>query len=439
MRNAVILVALISVIFGILFWRFSEVIVNIFNRPDQSNQQVELIWWGLFDEPSSYRSLIDSYQTDHPNIKITYLKQSAINYRPRVQTQLRSGQGPDIFMIHSSWAQMFKGDLTPSPTAIFPTLTFNKDYYSVIKDNLVIGSQVYGVPIEIDGLALYYNEDLLKNANVKPPVTWQQFLDGARKITVKNTQGQIETSGAALGTTTNVDFWPEILGLLFMQQPDANLSSPGNKGGGDVLRFYTSFVTDPNNKTWDITLPSSTQMFEEGKLAFYFADARRATEIRQANPNLNFKVIPVPQLPGNEANWGSFWAFVVSAKPTSAEGWQFLKYLSSSQSLQILYQEETQNQETGKAFPRIDMADLLKSDTILGAFITEAPTMKSWYLNSDAKDQGINDEIIALYGDTINNVVTKGADPQTTLQGMDVKIKAIIDKYTNPVTPAVKK
>lgn len=439
MRNAVIIVILISIFFGIIFWRFSDSITNIFNRPSQENKQIELIWWGLFDEPATYRSLIDSYQLDHPNIKITYSKQSAINYRPRVQTQLRAGQGPDIFMIHSSWLPMFRGDLAPSPNIIFPTLTFNQDYYPVIKDNLVINNQVYGIPVEIDGLALYYNEDLLKFANATPPKTWQQFLDGARKITVKNAQGQIETAGASLGTTTNVDFWPEILGLLFMQQPETNLASPGNKSGGDVLKFYTSFVTDPNNKTWDITLPSSTQMFVDGKLAFYFADAKSAADIRKANPDLNFKVIPVPQLPGGETNWGGFWAYAVANKPNSAEAWQFLKYLSSAQSLQIIYQEETQNQLAGKAFPRVDMADLLKNDTVLGAFISEAPTMKSWYLNSGAKDQGVNDEIIALYGDAVNSVVSKGTDPQTALTGMDVKIKSIIDKYTNPVTPTVKK
>ncbi|MDO8638003.1 MAG: hypothetical protein Q7R43_00380, partial [Candidatus Daviesbacteria bacterium] len=172
---------------------------------------------------------------------------------------------------------------------------------------------------------------------------------------------------------------------------------------------------------------------------FYFANSKKAAEIRKANPNLNFKVIPVPQLPGGETNWGGFWAYAVANKPNSAEAWQFLKYLSSAQSLQIIYQEETQNQATGTAFPRIDMADLLKNDTVLGAFVTEAPTMKSWYLNSDAKDQGINDEVISLYGEAVNNVVTKGTDPQAVLQGIDVKIKAIIDKYTNSPTPTVKK
>jgi ABC-type glycerol-3-phosphate transport system substrate-binding protein len=435
MRNAVIIVIVLSIILGIIFWRYSDSIFSTLNQQNQGNKKVELIWWGLFDEEQTYQPLIDSYQLEHPNVKITYVKQSLINYRPRLQTQIRAGQGPDIFMIHSSWIPMFKGDITPAPSVIFSALTFSKDYYPVIKDNLVIDNQILGIPVEVDGLALYYNEDLLKFANVTPPKTWQQFLDGARKVTVKNQQGQIETAGTALGTTTNVDFWPEILGLLFLQQPDSNLASPGNKSGGDVLKFYTSFVTDPNNKTWDVTLPSSTQMFINGKLAFLFANSKKAEEIRMVNPNLNFKVIPVPQLPGGEVNWGGFWVYSVANKPNSTEAWLFLKYLSSAQSLQLLYQNQAQNQIIGRAFPRKDMADLLQNDTVLGAFISEAPTMKSWYLNSDAKDQGINDEIVNLYQNAVDGVVNKAADPQGVLQGMDTKIKSIIDKYTKPVVP----
>ncbi|MDD2822616.1 MAG: extracellular solute-binding protein [Candidatus Daviesbacteria bacterium] len=438
MRNLIIAVVVISVILGIAFWSFGSTLINSVNKPNPENQPVNLVWWGLIDEETAYRTIITSYEAIHPNVKITYSKQSPLNYRPRLQTQLRAGQGPDIFMIHSSWVPMFTGDLAAAPETIFPTNDFNSTFYSIAKDNLVVGNRVYGIPMEVDGLALYYNEDLLKFAGVTPPKTWQQFLDAGRKLTVKNETGQIQTSGAALGTATNVDNWPEILGLLFLQQPSTTLTSPGTKGGGDVLRFYTSFVIDPQNKTWDVTLPQSTQMFVDGKLAFYFADAKKATEIQNANPTLKFKVIPVPQLPGGDINWGSFWGYSVAVKPTFTEAWKFLQYLSTPQSLQVLYQQKTQNQSVGSAFPRRDMAALLVNDPVLGAYINEAPTMKGWYLNSNASDSGINDEVITLYKEAVDKVL-QGTDPEQSLQGMNIKIKQVIDKYTKPVATPTKK
>lgn len=438
MKNLIVIVIVLAIILGVVFWRYGDSIMNSLNKPNPEDQKVNLVMWGLMDDEATLRSLITSYETENPNVKITYTKESILNYRPRTQTQIRAGQGPDIFMIHSSWVPMFTGDLAAAPESIFPVNNFASDYYPIAKDNLVVGNRIYGLPINVDGLALYYNEDLLKFAGVTPPVTWQQFLDAARKLTVKNDKGQIQTAGAAMGTATNVDNWPEILGLLFLQQPNTTLDNPGNKGGGDVLRFYTSFVTDPQNKTWDVNLPSSTQMFSDGKLAFYFGQVSRANEIQAANTNLKFKVVPVPQLPGGEANWGGFWTYSVAIKPNFSEAWKFLQYLSSPQSLQVLYQQKTQNQVVGDAFPRRDMSELLTNDPVLGAYTKEAPTMKGWYLNSNASDAGINDDIIALYKAAVDGVL-RGSDPEATLKGMDLKIKEIINKYTNPATPTLKK
>lgn len=432
------MVVVISVVLGIIFWRFGDAIMSSINKPNPENQQITLTVWGLFDEESIYKNIIASYEQANPNIKIIYTKQSPLNYRPRLQTQLRANQGPDIFMIHSSWLPMFTGDLAASPETIIPTNTFISSFYPIAKDSLVVNNRVYGMPMEIDGLAMYYNEDLLKFGGVDVPKTWQQFLDAARKLTVKNETGQIQTAGAAMGTATNVDNWPEILGLLFLQQPSTLLTSPGSKGGGDVLKFYTSFVIDPQNKTWDVTMPQSTQMFEEGKLAFYFADSKKAGEIQMANPNLKFKVAPVPQLPGGDVNWGSFWSYAVAVKPNFTEAWKFLQYLSTPQAMQVIYQEKTQSLSVGSAFPRRDMANLLASDPVLSAFVAEAPSMKGWFLNSNIADSGINDEVIALYGTAVNNVL-QGVDPQQSLAGMDTKIKAIIDKYSKPISPTPKK
>ncbi|MFA5932668.1 MAG: extracellular solute-binding protein [Microgenomates group bacterium] len=438
MRNLIIIVIVVALIAGIIFWRFGDAIMNSVNKPNPENEQVILTWWGLFDEEQVYRTVIATYEQDHPNVKIVYSKESTLNYRPRLQTQLRAGQGPDIFMIHSSWVPMFAGDLAAAPETIFPTNSFVTAYYPIVKDNLVVANRVYGIPMEVDGLGMYYNEDILRFAGVDVPKTWQQFLDAARKLTVKNDKGQIQTAGASLGTASNVDDWPEILGLLFLQQPSTSLASPGSKGGVDVIRFYTSFIIDPQNKTWDVTLPNSTQMFIDGKLAFYFADSKKAAEIQSANPNLKFKVAPVPQLPGGETNWGGFWDYSVSTKQTYTEAWKFLQYLSTPQAMQVLYQQKTQNQLVGDAFPRRDMADLLVNDPILGAYVSEAPTMKGWFLNSKIKDAGINDEVISLYGKAVNDVLS-GSSPEQALQGMDVKIKVIIDKYTKAPTPTIKK
>lgn len=411
------MVLVISALLGVLFWRFSGTL----QQEKEEDKPVTLTYWGLAEDEAVFRPVIGSYQLQNPKVKVSFVRQSPLNYRTRLQTQLQAGQGPDIFLIHSSWLPMFAGDLSSAPLEVIPEADYVRTFYPVAKELLSSGGKIYAVPREIDGLAMLYNEDILKAAGVGVPGTWQEFIDAARRVTVKNSTGAIQTAGAAMGTASNVDFWPEILALLFLQQPEGNLAEPASISGSEVLQFYTGFVLDPRNKTWDVTLPSSSQMFAEGKLAFYFATAAKAASLKAENPGLNFKVAPVPQLPNTKVSYGGFWAIAVSSRSQNQKrAWEFVKYLS--------FPEVIQARSTLRPYPRQDMASLQASDPILGAYISQAPYYKGWFLNSDARDGGINDEMIKLYEGALNSALQTG-DARGALQAIQPGIGQVLDKY----------
>lgn len=430
MKKTIIGVLVFSLLTGYLFWRFSPA---LFNKARNVNQDVTLTYWGLVEDESVLRPAIDAFQKSHPNIKVNYIKQSPLNYQTRLQTQIRAGQGPDIFDLHNSWLTTLIFDMAPSPPEIISLNEYSQTFYPVAKETLTASGKVLAVPSEVDGLAMYVNEDILKAANVEVPKTWPEFIEAARKVTVKNQEGQIQTAGAALGTTANVEFWPEIVGLLFLQQPQGNLVSPANKDGSDVLQFYTGFVTDPRNKTWDVTMPINTRMFTEGKLAFYFGNSRKAAEIKQANPDLSYKIVPMPQLPGKEVAWASFWAKGVSKSTLHPhQAWEFLKYLSSPQALQLIYQQQTYVSPLGRPFPRVDMGNLLSDDPILGSFVIQGPIYKSWYLNTTGMEGDINSEIVKAYQGAVDATLA-GQNPLGALQATAGEVQRIMDKYSKPV------
>lgn len=410
---------------GFLFWRYSDVLLG----KDTPKGPVVLTVWGLDNDEAVMRPVIAEYQNTHPNVQIIYVKQSFLNYRTRVQTQIRASQGPDVFTVHSSWLPMFGGDLSSLPSSVVSSGDFNKIFYPVFKEALTLGGKIYALPTGFDGLAMYYNEDILKAAGVGVPKTWQEFVSAARQMTVKNQEGQIQTSGAALGGTSNIDFWPEIIAMFFLQQPATDLASPGSKASAEALLFYTGFITDPRNKTWDTNLPNSTQMFIDGKLAFYFAPSRQAQVIKSANLTLNFKTAPVPQLPGGNIALGSFWVETVSGRSTKQqEAWEFLKYLSSPAALQLINRQRVEMGFLARPYPRPDTAGLLASDPILGSFTTQASYSKAWYLNSGTQDVGINEDMIKIYGGAVNSVL-QGQDAQVALQGVAGSIQEILVKY----------
>lgn len=428
MKKIIIIVLSLAIILGFLFWRFGPGI-SFFKGNQQGPMQ--LTYWGLWEDDNLIRPLISEYQKQNPNVTINYVKQSSTNYRTRVQTQVREGVGPDVFRIHNSWLPMFESDLAPAPEDVFSLADYKSIFYPVAVDSFVKQNLIYGAPMEIDGLALFYNEEILNGVGGKPPKNWQEFIDLATKMTVKDASG-IKTAGAAIGSTGNVDHWSDILGLLLLQQPGVDLNNVATPQVVEVLKFYTGFVTDPRRKTWDVNLPSSTQMFASNRLGFYFAPSWRAHELRVANPNLKFKVVGVPQLSsGKTVAYASFWGETVSKNSKNiTEAWKFVKFLTSEEAEKLAYREASQVRLFGEPYSRISLTSELVNDPIVGAFVTQGSNYKFWYLSSNTFDNpGINDAMIKYWEDGINATLA-GQDPQGVLQTVNQGVKQVLDQYT---------
>jgi multiple sugar transport system substrate-binding protein len=413
MNKIIILLVIFALLGGFLFWLF----VSLSNK-NKKPEIVNLTVWG-FDDEQAVKPALQNYETNNPNTKLTYVKQSLINYRTRVQTQIREGSGPDVFLIHNSWIPMFQADIVPVPDSVSNLNDIKATFIPVTVDSVTKGNQVLALPVDIDGLVLFYNEDILAGAGAAPPKNWREFVETATKVTVRDTDGQIKTAGAALGATKNVDQWSQILGLLMFQQPGVDINNVDSVPGGEVLRFYSSFIIDPARKTWDINLANSTQLFTEGKLAFYFGTFDDITKFQSANPSLKFKVVPVPQLSEKPAGWAGFWAETVSIRTAHPiEAWKLAKYLTSSEVVQT----------SGKPSARLDLAAVQINDPMLNPFVIQNPYYKSWYLNPNTQDSGLNDEMLPVWEGGVDGIL-KGQDPRDVARSIAGKSKEILDKY----------
>ncbi len=429
MKRIIIIVLSFAIIFGFLFWKFGPNISSLFNK-SQPQGPVVLTYWGLWEDDSLVKPLLAEYTKLNPNVTVNYVRQSSVNYRTRVQTQIREGVGPDVFMIHNSWFPMFTGDLAPAPEAVLSLSDFRNMFYPVTEQSFVSGSSIYAAPSEIDGLALFYNEDILNGISGKVPRTWQEFMDTSSIMTVKDVDGQIRTAGAALGATGNVDHWSDILGLLLLQQPGIDLKNLSTPEAAEVLTFYTGFITDPKRKSWDINLPNSTTAFAQGRVGFYFAPSWRAHDLRLMNPNLKFKIAPVPQLSNRPVAWASFWALAVSSKgKNTTEAWKFIKYMTSTQAEEQAYQLASQVRLFGQPYSQISLGLELAQDPIVGAFVTQGQIYKFWYLASNTQDVGINDEMIKYFEDGVNSVLA-GQTANSALQTVNQGVAQVLSKYT---------
>ncbi|MCL5411268.1 MAG: extracellular solute-binding protein [Patescibacteria group bacterium] len=414
-----------------------------------SNQpkQVTLTYWGFWD-PEVIKPLIDEYQSTHPNVTVNYERKVPENYRETLQTRIASGTGPDIFRFQNSWLPMLRGQLSTVPSSIYSPAKMEETFYPIVKGDLKTGGAYYGIPLEFDGLALVYNQDMFNAKGYKsPPSTWDQLRNFAATLTVKDEKGNILVGGAALGTENNVEYFSDIIGLMMLQNGvemikdgqvgfDQSFSKDEAKRnlGVDALSFYVNFTKV--DKVWSESLPSSIEAFAEGKAAMIFIPSDRLFDVlylsRQKGINLKLGVAPVPQLEENSPQkvaWGRYLAEGVSrASKNQSDAWSFVKFLSENESLRKLYTLEKDKLGVGEPYSRIDMASLLANDLLQGAYINQAYSAKNWYLNSQTFDGGLNDLLVGSFVKVVD-VALRGDNASSALSTAAKEVAVALANY----------
>lgn len=399
---------------------------TIIPRFFKKSEPVTLNYWGLWEPTSVMQAVISDYEAANPNVKINYTNQSIKNYRSRFLTAATQPNPPDVVRIHNTWLPMLRKDLAPAPESVL-TMSDLSAYYPIVQQNFVSGGKIYGLPLEIDGLALIYNEDIFKEAGATPPSDWNALRKLAFDLTKTNPETKIiERAGVALGTTGNVEHWSDILGLLILQN-SGNPGAPTEQAVQDALTFYTIISTQ--DKSWDATQPNSTYAFATGTVAMIIAPSWQVSEIKAINPDLNFKVAPAPVLPSANFAWATYWAEAVPlTSKNPEEAWKFIKYLSTPAVLQKMYAGASQIRALGEPYPLTSLASTLANDPLAGPFVTQGPTYKSWYLAARTYDDGINDELSKYYEDAIN-AVNGGQTISAVLKTLDAGVQQVMAKY----------
>lgn len=400
----------------------------------------ELVYWGLWEDSKVMNQIIADFNREYPDIKVRYEKQDITrlnDYVERLTTRIDQGNGPDIYRYHNSWPIQLKGYLVPLPSNVVSSLELDKQYYDVIKEDISENGAYYGVPLQIDTLALFINDELFEAGDIaSPPTTWIELTDIAGKLTVQDELGTIKTAGVALGTYDNINHASDIISLLLIQNR-ANiydLGGPTKKNAVEALgpKFYASFAAQDSGgtRTWDRSFEDSKVAFTKGNLGMFFGYSWDILDIKAKNPNLQFTIVPVPQLTDDRSETiASYWVEGVSSKSKhQKEAFIFLNYLGKKETLEKLYKLESQQRLFGELYPRRDMKSLLSSNPLLKTFLDGADNAVSTPFSSDTYDGAMNAALNTYMGNAVNSIL-EGSSAESAVDTLGAGEAQVLSGY----------
>lgn len=423
-----------------------------------------LKYWRVFDDQDAFDPILAAYRQLHPNITIEYRKLRFEEYERAILNGFAEDAGPDVLSLHNSWLGGWQQRLAPVPAALsvpfrevqgtikketitvlrqVPGMTPQRlanEFVKVVADDVVLPDEtgaprVYGLPLSVDTMVLYYNRDMLNASGIaQPPATWvPEFQDQVKKIAKLDDTGAIIQSAAAMGTAQNIERASDILALLMMQNctpmTDANgvvtFDRPAPPEcpqhqlppGAEALSFYTDFANPEKVVyTWNDKMPSSYEAFVTGKTAFFLGYAYHQPLIKTRNPRLNFGIAPMPQVdPATPKYYANYWVEAVSNKTEHLdEAWDFVQFITSAAQVQH-YLNATRKPTALSALVSGQLEDLE-----LTTFAAQLPNARSWYHGTDAA------AMEKAFQDMIVQMLAAEADPVKIMQLGATKVNQTI-------------
>lgn len=204
-------------------------------------------------------------------------------------------------------------------------------FYPALMENGTTLGKIWGVPFQRSTIIMYYNKDMFKKAGLdpeKPPKTWKELAQDAKKLTTKNRWGLMIPS-------TGYPYW--MFQALAKQNGEVLMDRSGkktffdSKGVIEALQFWY----DLSHKYK--AMPKGTiewgtlrQNFLDQKTAMMWHSTGNLTIVKKAAKfNFGVAMLPARKMRGTPTGGGNFYIFKKSTPKERAASLRLIKFMTS--------------------------------------------------------------------------------------------------------------
>lgn len=308
-----------------------------------AQEEVELRVWDQFTDPVESAAVDEIYAgftEANPNITIVREAFDTDQMRDTVSTALASGTGPDVIFYDSGpgYAGVLAnaGLLTPLDQYATQYGWADRIAPSPLAAT-TIGGQLFGLPLQVDLIGMYYNQTLLEQEGLTAPETFDQLLAFC---------GQAAEKGYIPIAFGSLDGWPTFHQFSMtanqMAGPDGVqqlVQGQGSWNSPEIVTAIKSYFVDMrdagcfSDDVNAITYDDGNALFYSGQSLLHTTGSWLVTEIETNMPDQDVRFVPFPEISGGKGRaWvsgvGSAYYITSGAENPDAAA-QFLEYLFS--------------------------------------------------------------------------------------------------------------
>ncbi len=285
-----------------------------------------------------YRWAEEAFEAARPDVDIVieqFPGSSLKDFEIKLRLRFSSGKEPDVFVasevVTGEYARL--GLLSPAPAEIERMVQENA-LNDMLRQAPYYADTCYGIAGDAAWQALFYNRDMFREAGLdpdRPPETWNELLEYADRLTVRDTDGRVLRAGLSLRKTGykpgTAEKWFTFLSSAGGRPFDdeGTRATLNTEAGREAVAFYETVLFDKNIDAVDHD--GDQQGFGQGRVAMFLREMHVIRWLEENYPAVDFGVAPVPARE-RSVSFGASYVWSVSRdSPHQDAAWEWVKFL----------------------------------------------------------------------------------------------------------------
>ncbi len=271
--------------------------------PTDEGGKISLKFWNSLTgaDGSVMRGLIAQFNQEHKdNIEVIETFTNEVDYYTNINLLVPMKKGPDVMIMHSYLVQSYAntGLIVPLESYIETSGVDIKssDYMEDIFNSLYFENKLYGVPLDVHTVGIYYNKDLLDKYGLSVPTNREQLISAAKTVQTGEKVTSSQFWGLPLSTT-----WPSewLFTASLYQNNGLEIDQNGDPAynttqGINALKALTDLIHVENLSPLNLGVDQDLFMFQTGKALFHIQGSWMLNSMIESG--INFGVLPVSQM-----------------------------------------------------------------------------------------------------------------------------------------------